>query len=66
MSSLAPAAPAVKSQPDLRELERDAAEQRDWSVCRNRQMGRFCQRCDDLDTAAFAAERVYLEASRGN
>jgi hypothetical protein len=60
----------VKAQPDPGELERDAAEQRDWfeihwSVCRNRQMARWCQRCDDLDTAAHAAERVYLEASRG-
>lgn len=51
-------------------LQRDAEWARDtfeihWSVCRSRMADRFCQKCEVLDVAAFAAERAYLEASNG-
>lgn len=37
-----------------------------FDVCRTRLKDQPCQRCEDLDIAAHRAERVYLEASRGN
>lgn len=55
--------------PSVTDLQRDAFEARDryethWDVCRNRMADRDCLKCDQLDTAAFAAERAYLEAGR--
>lgn len=37
-----------------------------YDACRTRMADRFCQRCEDLDVAAFATEREYFEASRAN
>lgn len=56
--------------PSVATLQRDAVWARDtfeihWSVCRSRMADRFCQKCDDLDVAAFAGERAYLEVRDG-
>lgn len=60
--------PSAQATPSLGELQRAAAWQRDsftmhWDRCRTRLAGRFCLACDQLDRAAFAAERAHLEAS---
>lgn len=53
------------------ELQRAAFEARDrfeihWGVCRTARAGEHCQRCEDLDIAAFRLESAALEASRAS
>lgn len=51
------------------ELQRAAFWARDsfeihWGVCRTARAGEHCQRCEDLDIAAFRLECAALEAGR--
>ncbi len=60
----------VASVASVGDLEHAAFEARDrfeihWGVCRTALAGERCQRCDDLDIAAFRLESAALEASRG-
>lgn len=60
----------VASVANAGDLQRAAFEARDrfeihWSVCRTARAGERCQRCDDLDIAAFRLECAVLEARRG-